>query len=326
MEQIRVIDSHTEGEPTRIIVGGGPDLTLGRAGATVAEQREIFRTKFDHIRRAVVREPRGADFLVGAMIVPAASDRCICGVVFFNNVGFLNGCGHGTIGLAATLRHLGRLPADAASFSIETPVGEVGVKPEADGSFTITNVPSFRSAKDVRVTIQWRGTSREVVGDVAWGGNWFFLVKDHGEAVAMSNLAGLTEFAVAVRDGLDAAGIRGKFPDGREGVIDHVELFAPPSRADCKSKNFVLCPGREYDRSPCGTGTSAKVACLAADGVLQAGEVWGQESVIGSRFTARYALSFAGPGVIPMITGHAHVTAESTLILGEGDPFRYGIE
>ncbi len=331
MQRLRVIDSHTEGEPTRIIIDGGPDLTQGATGISAAAQREVFRARFDHIRQAVVREPRGADFLVGAMIVPASSNRCVCGVIFFNNVGFLNGCGHGTIGLAATLRHLGKLDGIDGSFAVETPVGEVGVKAEPDGSFTITNVPSFRSAKDVAVTIKWRGEFVKVVGDVAWGGNWFYLVKNHGQEISSGSILALTEFASAVREALDQADIRGKFPpapdgsEGATGIIDHIELFGPPTRQDCRSKNFVLCPGREYDRSPCGTGTSAKVACLAAEGLLRAGESWGQESIIGSKFTARYALSVAGPGVIPMITGHAHITAESTLILSDADPFRFGI-
>jgi 4-hydroxyproline epimerase len=315
--RIEIIDSHTEGEPTRVIVGGGPDLGRG----SVAAQREVFRTQFDHIRRAVVREPRGADFLVGAMIVPASSDRCVCGVIFFNNVGFLNGCGHGTIGLAATLRHLGRLPE--GSFAVETPVGEVGVTPGPDGAFTLTNVPSFRHAKSVRVPVRWGGASIEVVGDVAWGGNWFFLVKDHGQRIAFDNLATLTDFAVAVREGLDAVGIRGDAKFGGTGIIDHVELFA--DIAERRVRNFVLCPGREYDRSPCGTGTSAKVACLAADAQLAPGEPIEVQSIVGGLFTARYALSVAGPGVIPMITGRAFLTAQSILILDDADPFRFGI-
>jgi 4-hydroxyproline epimerase len=319
--RIEVIDSHTEGEPTRIIVAGGPDL----GGGSVATRREVFRTRFDHLRRAVVREPRGADFLVGAMIVPASSGRCVCGVIFFNNVGFLSGCGHGTIGLAATLRHLGRLPEGA--FAVETPVGEVGVAQEPDGAFTLTNVPSFRHAKGVRVPVRWNSTTIEVVGDVAWGGNWFFLVKDHGHRIALDNLASLTDFAAAVRAGLDAAGVRGDPAFAGTGIIDHVELFeeAAAGATTRRVRNFVLCPGREYDRSPCGTGTSAKVACLAQDSDLRPGEPIEVESVVGGRFTARYALSVAGPGVIPMVTGRAYITAESTLILNSDDPFRFGI-
>jgi 4-hydroxyproline epimerase len=315
--RIEIIDSHTEGEPTRVIVSGGPDL----GGGSVTAQREVFRTRFDHIRRAVVREPRGADFLVGAMIVPASSDRCVCGVIFFNNVGFLSGCGHGTIGLAATLRDLSRLPE--GSFAVETPAGEVGVTPGPGGAFTLTNVPSFRHAKGVRVPVRWGGTLIEIVGDIAWGGNWFFLVKDHGQRIALDNLAILTDFAVAVREGLDAAGIRGDPAFGGSGLIDHVELFA--DLAPRRVRNFVLCPGREYDRSPCGTGTSAKVACLAADGELAPGEPIEVESIVGGLFSARYALSVAGPGVIPMITGRAFLTARSTLILDDADPFRFGI-
>jgi 4-hydroxyproline epimerase len=321
VQRIRVIDSHTEGEPTRVIVEGGPDL----GGGSAARQRDVFHARFDHIRRAVVREPRGADFLVGAMIVPPEKATSLCGVIFFNNVGFLNACGHGTIGLAATLRHLGRV--SGGTHTVETPVGDVSVTLGEGGSVEIVNVPSFRHAKDVEVEVDWRGGRAQVVGDVAWGGNWFFLVKERCNPVPidLANLQGLTEFAWAVREGLERRGVRGDPKYGSAGAIDHIELFGPPTRADCRSKNFVLCPGREYDRSPCGTGTSAKIACLAADGVLGAGEVWGQESTIGSRFGARYALLVAGPGVLPMISGSAFVTAESTLILDDQDPFRHGI-
>lgn len=321
MQRLRVVDSHTEGEPTRIIIDGGPDLGVG----SVADQREVFRTQFDHLRSAVVREPRGADFLVGAMIVPPAKATSLCGVIFFNNVGFLNGCGHGTIGLAATFRHLGR--ASSGTHTIETPVGEVAITYGEGAQVEITNVPSFRHAKDVTVGVNWRGDSRPVVGDIAWGGNWFFLVKDAHNPfeISLRNLGELTDFAAAVREALDREDIRGDARFGDAGKIDHIELFGPPTRPDCRSKNFVLCPGREYDRSPCGTGTSAKIACLAADGKLAPGEVWGQESTIASRFAARYALLAQGPGILPMISGAAHVTAESTLILDDGDPFKYGI-
>ncbi len=340
MQRIHVVDSHTEGEPTRIIVSGGPDL----GGGSVADQLRVFREKFDHIRSAVVNEPRGCDHLVGAMICRPVNPAAAAGVIFFNNVGFLNGCGHGTIGLAVTLAHMGKISAGV--HLIETPVGEVTIdlKDSPPGSVTITNVPSYRHATSVPVRIHWEGQDRTVHGDIAWGGNWFFLVDHagphgHGLDLSRRNLETLTAFSCRLRDALEREGITG----AAGGHIDHIELFGPSQRADCRSRNFVLCPGKEYDRSPCGTGTSAKLACLAADGKLAPGAVWGQESIIGSAFFGSYAAcepaqssaaagrpggDKSGAGVMyvrPSISGQAFVTSESTLLLDERDPFRSGI-
>jgi 4-hydroxyproline epimerase len=311
---IEVIDSHTEGEPTRVVVAGGPDL----GGGSVASQAARFREKFDWFRSAVVNEPRGSDALVGALIVPPANPLADCGVIFFNNVGLLNACGHGTIGLAVTLGHLGRA-APGRTLLIETPVGEVSATLGERGEVTIENVPSWRYRTAVPVEFTFEGSKRRVTGDIAWGGNWFFLVEDHGLSLNLSNLDALTSFSWAIRQGLEAAGITGE----AGALIDHIELFGPPQRTDCDSRNFVLCPGRAYDRSPCGTGTSAKMACLFADGKLAPGATWRQESVIGSRFTGSVR-SHDGQ-VLPRIGGHAYVTAKAELILDPNDPFMNGI-
>jgi 4-hydroxyproline epimerase len=313
MDRISVIDSHTEGEPTRVVVSGGPDL----GGGSVADQARVFRERFDHFRSAVVNEPRGSDAVVGALIVPAVNPRAVCGVIFFNNVGMLHSCGHGTIGLAATLAHLGRI--GPGHHLVETPVGEVTIHLGADGSVSIENVTSYRHAEGVAVDVEFEGTRRTVKGDVAWGGNWFFLVNEHGMELAAQNIEKLTALSWAVRQGLEKAKITG----ANGGEIDHVELFGPPSRADCDSKNFVLCPGKAYDRSPCGTGTSAKMACLYADGKLKSGQEWRQESIIGSRFVGRIRVD--NGQVIPTISGRAFITAESTLLIDERDPFKHGI-
>jgi 4-hydroxyproline epimerase len=343
MHRVHVIDSHTEGEPTRVIVAGGPDLGAG----SVADQLRVFRERYDAFRSAVVNEPRGSDPLVGAMIVRPSDPRAVCGVIFFNNVGFLNACGHGTIGLAVTLSHLGRI--GAGSHVIETPVGTVTVDLAIDGAgrrlVSIRNVPSYRHARDVPVEFEWNGSRHTVRGDIAWGGNWFFLVPardadhPHGHSMDLTfrNIDALTRYSSAIKAALSRSGITGD----RAGEIDHVELFGPPTRRDCHSRNFVLCPGGQYDRSPCGTGTSAKLACLHADGVLKPGQAWGQESVIGSAFFGRVEEivtnerglvapnSSGGNGearrVTPIISGGAWITAESTLLLDPSDPFRDGI-
>ena len=305
MKRIRIIDSHTGGEPTRIVVSGGPDL----GGGTVAEQLKVFRDQHDRFRSAVVNEPRGSDVIVGALLVEPADKTCVVGVIFFNNVGVLQMCGHGTIGLVVTLAHLGRIQPGA--HRIETCVGVVTATLHADGSVSVENVPSYRKAKGVKVNVPGVG---EIAGDLAWGGNWFFLVEQHGQPVVFNNIEKLTELSWAIRQAVNAQG----YPE-----VDHVELFGPPQLPGGHSRNFVLCPGKAYDRSPCGTGTSAKLACLAADGKLAEGATWVQESVIGSVFTGRFTR--AGEQIIPTITGTAFVNAEATLLLNESDPFCWGI-
>ncbi len=306
--RIRVIDSHTGGEPTRVVTGDFPHLGNG----TMAERLENFRREYDKLRSAIVREPRGHNAVVGALLCEPVDPDSAAGVVFFNNVGFLGMCGHGTIGLVKTLEHMDRI--SAGTHKIETPVGTVEAELSADGMVTITNVPSYRHAKDVSVEVEGCGT---VSGDVAYGGNWFFLVGEHPQTLELENLEELTNFSASIREALARNNITGT--NGAE--IDHIELFSPTPTAD--SRNFVLCPGIEYDRSPCGTGTSAKLACLYADGKLAEGETWRQESIIGSVFEGR--VSIARNQIIPSITGTAFVTAEIDLILDPSDPFCYGI-
>jgi len=307
--RIKAIDSHTGGEPTRVVIDGIPDLGSG----SMAERLEIFRRDHDHLRSAIVREPRGHDAIVGALLCEPVDPNSAAGVIFFNNVGYLGMCGHGTIGLVKTLQYLGRI--EPGTHSIETPVGKISADLEIDGNVTIKNVPSYRLAKDVSVDL---GGFGPVSGDVAYGGNWFFLVNAHSEKVELSNLQKLTEFTAAVRDALTENNITGV--DGAE--IDHVEVFAPSKNAD--SRNFVLCPGLEYDRSPCGTGTSAKLACLFEDGKIKDGEIWRQESIVGSVFEGWVTVQ--NGKIIPSIRGTAHITAKVDLILDERDPFRFGID
>jgi 4-hydroxyproline epimerase len=307
MQRICVIDSHTAGEPTRLIIEGGPDLGAG----PLEERLKRFRDEFDTYRSAVVNEPRGSDVVVGALLCKPHRADCGVGVIFFNNVGFLGMCGHGTIGLVASLAHAGRLAP--GELRIDTPVGPVAAQLHADGLIDVGNVPSYRKARGVEVNVPDVGVVR---GDVAWGGNWFFLVESRDRALNLANVESLTDFTWRIRQALNAQG----YPE-----VDHVELFGDsPTGADCR--NFVLCPGKAYDRSPCGTGTSAKLACLAADGELAEGERWVQESVIGSSFTASFRwLDRSTGSIAPVISGRAHVTAESTLLLDESDPFRWGI-
>jgi 4-hydroxyproline epimerase len=312
VERVKVVDSHTEGEPTRVVVEGGPDLGDG----SVATRRDRFRADFDHFRSGIVNEPRGSDVLVGALLCEPEDASCAAGVIFFNNVGTIGMCGHGTMGLVVTLAHLGRI--GVGTHRIETPVGIVTAKLLDRARVTVSNVPSYRLAAKVKLDVPDYG---EVVGDVAWGGNWFFLVEARGIAVSADNTAALTAFASRVRQALEAGGVRGA--NGAE--IDHIEVFGPPSK-HANSRNFVLCPGLAYDRSPCGTGTSAKLACLAAEGKLRPGELWRQESVIGTLFEASYTIDDGRRDrVLPHITGAAYVTGETTLVFDDADPLRWGI-
>ena len=307
---VRVVDSHTGGEPTRLVVEGGPDLGSG----TVAERLRVFREHHDRFRSAVVNEPRGSDVMVGGLLVEPSDPSCAAGVIFFNNVGFLGMCGHGTIGLVATLAHLGKITP--GEHRIETSVGVVTARLSENGEVTVANVPSYRFAKAQPVVVENHG---EIHGDIAWGGNWFFLVSNHGQILEARNVGPLTAFCLRIRNALERQGVTG----ANGGEIDHVELFDHGSTPGVDSRNFVLCPGAAYDRSPCGTGTSAKLACLAADGLLKEGAPWVQESIIGSTFTGRYRRS--GEKIIPEITGTAFVNGEATLRLDPRDPFCWGI-
>ena len=305
---VRVIDSHTGGEPTRVVLDGGPALGAG----SLAERRDRFRAHFDAYRSAIVNEPRGSDPLVGALLVSPHRADCDLGVIFFNNVGFLGMCGHGTIGLVASLRFAGRLAP--GSVRIDTPVGVVQACLHEDGEVSVENVASQRIARGVRVQVP---DGPAVSGDVAWGGNWFYLVTRHEQRLDLDNLESLTDFTRRLRGAVSAAGYS---------QVDHVELFGPAVTPLARSRNFVLCPGNAYDRSPCGTGLSAKLACLAADGSLEEDEPWVQESIIGSTFEGRYRWSDRAKGeIVPTIRGRAFVTGEGSLHLDPEDPFCWGI-
>ena len=310
MKAVHVIDSHTGGEPTRVVLSGGPSLGQGPLPGRLAR----FRSEFDEFRSAVVKEPRGSDAMVGALLCQPYDSTCSAGVIFFNNVGYLGMCGHGTIGLAVTLAHLGRI--QPGIHRIETPVGIVEAHLHNDSEVTVGNVPSYRLWKGITVLVDGFG---EVCGDIAWGGNWFFLTNDCPCELHMNNLEHLTNYAWAIRQSLVRDGVTGANGHG----IDHIEIFGPSLSPGCNGKNFVLCPGKSYDRSPCGTGTSAKLACLHADGKIAEGEIWRQESIVGSIFEGSVAIK--DRSIHPRIKGSAWVNAEAQLILNQRDPFCWGI-
>jgi len=311
VDAIEVVDSHTEGEPTRVVIAGWPQPS----GDTMAERRESLRRDYDDLRQSVILEPRGHDAVVGALLTPAVSPGAITGVIFFNDVGYLGMCGHGLIGVVRTLEHLGRLGPGVVC--VDTPVGPVRAELASDGSVAIENVPAFVHRSGVTVDVPAVGA---VHGDVAWGGNWFFLTELDAD-FALANVRELTRSAMAIREALIRDGITG----AGGAVVDHIEVFGAPVRPDADSRNFVLCPGVAYDRSPCGTGTSAKMALLHARGKLRAGERWRQESITGSLFTGWVDERAGTRGVIPHIEGRAFVTSRATLLFDPRDPFRLGI-
>ncbi|WP_146527952.1 proline racemase family protein [Novipirellula artificiosorum] len=335
VERISVFDSHTAGEPTRLVVSGGPDLGKG----TLLQRRQRFENEFDHYRSAIVNEPRGSDVMVGALLCKPSAPDCVAGVIFFNNVGFLGMCGHGAIGVAVTLAHLGRI--EPGKHRLETPVGVIGFDLDEDmNRVTFENIPSYRYRTEVAVDVPGHG---QVVGDIAWGGNWFFLVRREPDEIRPQHLDDLLLLTRAIRQALEDQGITGHAGQ----TIDHVELYCETSPVD--GRNFVLCPGGQWDRSPCGTGTCARTACLAASGKLEPGKKWRQESIIGTHFETRYRLpteselkslgnlgiahddslsdyvAASGGVILPSITGTASVTSETQLILDPEDPFCYGI-
>ena len=308
---VKVVDSHTAGEPTRVIVAGGPDLGSGDLRARL----DVFRAQHDDFRTATICEPRGSEVVVGALLCEPSVPSASAAVIFYNDVGYLGMCGHGTIGVVTTLAHLGRI--EPGKHMIETPVGPVTTHLRADGNVSIENVPSYRYRADVPVEVPGYGCLH---GDIAWGGNWFFLVSDHRLSLRIENRAELLAVSTAIRSALNAGSITGK----DQSLVDHIELCGPPSDPRNSGRNFVLCPGASFDRSPCGTGTSAKLACLHAAGELGLNEIWRQEGILGTVFEASIQ-NTDGAGIIPRITGRAWITGESTLYFDASDPFRSGI-
>lgn len=309
---VRVIDSHTGGEPTRVVIEGGPEL----AGRTLAEKKADFAARFDSFRQAVVCEPRGSDVLVGALLLPPAEPGSVAGIIFFNNAGYLGMCGHGLIGVVETLRHMGRISPGTHAF--DTPAGTVQATLEETGEVSFVGVPSWLEVKDFELEVPGVG---RIIGDVAYGGNWFYLVREPHYEITLEKARELTHITSLIREALDASGLKGS--DG--GVIDHVDLFGPPSREELNSRNFVLCPGLAYDRSPCGTGTSAKMAMLHARREWPIGKEYLQESTTGSVFSACIVEELPEGRIRSRIRGRAFVNGESTLVFHPEDPFAWGL-
>ena len=304
---MRVIDSHTAGHPTRVIVEGAPDLGTG----SVAERIERMRATHDRFRSAVVSEPRGSDILEGAMLLPPSDPANTAAVIFFDNTGYMPMSGHAIIGVVATLEYLGRIRG-IGMHRIETLAGVVTTETHPSGEISVQNVASFRHEKGVTLDLSGLG---KITGDIAWGGNWFFLA-DYD--LGVGNIPHLADVARTIRKTLVRDGITAAGKD-----INGVALFGAASRRGVNSRNFVLRAGRSYGRSPCGTATSAKLACLFEDGTIVEGQTWRQESIVGTVFDAW--VQVIDGAIRPTIRSNAYITAESMLIVDERDPFCWGM-
>ena len=313
-ERLRVIDSHTIGEPTRVVLDESLVAGLDLGGGSVRDRRDRFRDRCDHVRSALVGDPRGTTAMVGVILVPPADPTCRFGAFYVNRVGYLDMCGHATIGLAVTLGARGII--EPGDFRLESPAGVVGVTWHGGGEASFECVPPRRIAQNLALACD---DGSRVTGDVATSGLWCYLCRDHGLPVEPTAIPALTARAWSIRRALEARGLSG---DGGE-VIDHVVLLGPPRDPGNDGRAFVLCPDGAFDRSPCGTGTSALVGCLFEDGILTAGRTWRQESVLGGVYEA--SIRRERDILVPTVRGRAWLTAETTLHFAGDDPYRTGL-
>jgi len=308
---MHVIDSHTGGEPTRVILSGGPDL----GGGSIEQQAQVLARDHQDFLNAVLAEPRGQPAMVAALLVPPTSPDSVTGVIYFDIAAVIGMCGHGTIGLGVTLAHMGKI--QPGQHLIDTRAGQVGVELHDPHTVTVRNVESRLVTEQLTIDVPGFGA---VTGDVAYGGNWFYIIDPSPMAVETHNIRALTDLAVAIREAANAQ----RVPGPGEELIDHVILHGHSPDPAIHSRSFVLCPDDTYDRSPCGTGCSARLATLAAKGLLLPGKVITQQSIIGSCFDISYQPGPNG-GVLPTLRGQAHVMAEAHLVFDPADPFRHGV-
>lgn len=308
---MHVIDSHTGGMPTRVILDGGPNLGTG----SLKQRADSLASEHEAFYKSVLLEPRGQPGMVAALMVPPVDPDCAAGVIYFDADAVLGMCGHGTIGLAVTLAHLGRIKPGISK--IETPAGVITIDLLDQNTVRVTNVESRRVHKSVTVDTAEYG---QITGDVAYGGNWFFIVDPSPIPVVPGNIRTLTDRAIAIREACLDQAIGGEAGE----PVDHVIFQGASDTPGVHSRNFVLCPDDNYDRSPCGTGSSARLACLAADGLLSPDTEIQQESIIGSPYTLSYQPGPKG-GVVPALTGQAHIIADGQLYFAENDPFKLGV-
>ncbi|HEY7434904.1 MAG TPA: proline racemase family protein [Methylomirabilota bacterium] len=325
---LSVIDYHTEGEPMRFIVDGVPRVP----GASLMEQSEYLATHGRDLLGMALYEPRGHAAMCGAILTDPLTPGADVGVLFIEPLGPVHMCGHGAIALGAMLVETGRVaaPGGAATVTLDTPAGlvscRVAAEPGRATAVTIRNVPAFSVGLDLHVEVAGLG---RLAFDLAYGGHFYALVEAAacGLALETKEASRIVEVGERIRLAIEAQVplVHPAMP-GARGLL-YVQFYGPPRRADAHLRNAVVVAPAGLDRSPCGTGTSARLANLHARGRLGVGELFGHESIIGTLFTGRIAAltAVAGtPAVVPEITGRAWMTARATLSLDPSDPFPGG--
>ena len=321
------IDGHTCGNPVRLVAGGGPRLE----GATMLDKRAHFLRAFDWIRTGLMFEPRGHDMMSGAILYPPTRDDCDVAVLFIETSGCLPMCGHGLIGTITMGVENGLIaPRAPGRLAIETPAGKVDVAYRQEGRFVeevrLTSVPSYLHAEGLTAEVEGLG---EIVVDVAYGGNFYAIVEPQRNFRDMADhsAGALIGWSPRLRAALNAKYefVHPEHP-GIAG-LSHIQWTGAPTRPGAHARNAVFYGAKAIDRSPCGTGTSARMAQLAAKGRLAPGDEFVHESIIGSLFHGRVeaATTVAGrPAIIPSIAGWARMTGYNTIFIDNRDPFAHG--
>jgi proline racemase len=321
------IDSHTMGEPTRIIVKGFPEL----AGNTMMERKKYLEENFDHYRTALMLEPRGHKDMFGAILTEPISKEADLGVIFMDTGGYLNMCGHGSIGSSTVAVETGlvKVTEPYTEVVLEAPAGliQARIKVEKGKAVetSILNVPAFLYLKDVEVEIDGYG---KIPLDISFGGSFFAMINAEkiGLTLNTENIGEITELGMKIIKKVnDTVEIKHPYLDIT--TVDLAEFYCSPTNAAANKKNVVIFGDNQVDRSPCGTGTSAKLALLYAKGELSIGEEFVYESITGSMFKGVITEEIEINGykaVLPQITGSAYITGFNRWVIDERDPLKDG--
>jgi len=325
---IHAIDSHTMGEPTRVVVGGVPNIP----GKTLPEKKAYLEKNMDYLRKAIMHEPRGHNDMFGSILVQPVSDEADIGIIFMDGGGYLNMCGHGTIGASTIAVETGMVPKvePYTELTLEAPAGLVKVRATVENGkvkeITFRNVPAFLYKQDVKINVPEIG---EITLDISFGGSFFAIVdaKQLGVKIVPENATKLKDIGLKIRDIVNKE-IEIQHPTLEHiKTVDLVEIYDEPTNPEATLKNVVIFGEGQVDRSPCGTGTSAKLATLYAKGKIKEGELFVYESIIGTMFKGRVVgTTKVGDfdAVIPEITGSAYITGFNTFVIDEDDPMKYG--
>jgi len=323
------IDAHTCGNPVRVVAGGGPMLPH----APMADRRQIFMRDHDWVRRALMFEPRGHDVMSGSILYPPSAPDYDLAVLYIEVSGCLPMCGHGTIGTVTAALEAGLvIPREAGRLALETPAGRVDVEYASDGPYVdqvrLFNVPSYQHAAGVRIEVAGLG---EIVVDVAYGGNYYAIIEPQANWAGLDSMGAsdIQRLSPLVRRAAQAAVAPMHPEDARIAGISHVMWCDKPRDPRADARNAVFYGEKAIDRSPCGTGSSARMAQLAAQGRLAVGDGFVHESIIGTMFDCRVeaAAMVGGMAAIrPSVAGWARVIGHNTIYVDDRDPLAHGFQ